>query len=1363
MFRVVSAISLIISLSGIFTNAQNVKYYSSESSMLSNSLINHIIQDSYGYVWVATEDGLNRFDGSDFFVYRTKATDVFHDGSGLNANYIQTMFEDSQKNLWIGTIRGLQRYNRTSDSFETIPIVAIGDTIAAHVTGIVEDNEGQIWIATSGRGVLCYNGSVATHPDNFKAIASLDFISSISFDKNGDLWLVAFKNGVYRCNTKRGAISLIKLTSTSQLNATTSITHCEDGKTFININDEGLYIFDEESERFVPSDITKIYGAVNIFSFASDKENYYIGTEGKGLITHHIRTGKGEVLDYYIPHVDLKKAKVHSILIDRDGNMWLGLFQKGILLVPRQTAHFTTYSYTQGVKNSIGSGSVMSICAQNDGRLWLGIDSDGLYCVDSNGNANHIENANMPSTIMNIYQNGNDLLLASYNKGLLKYNITSGEITSLNEPLKSAHKNYDNRTTSIVKDSRGRIWVGSFGCGVFVYSSDLQHAIAYSSTSERVDYSRNEPVNNWVNCLCTDHNNIWMGTYGGLSCYDIGKESFIAISDTLRNHIGKRVIYSIAADEKNNNLWFATNDGIFCYNQDTMECIHLTEEEGLPSNTNVSVRTDSLGRAWIGTYNGLSCIQINKDQTSHIDNFHYHNGLQGNEFSRDAAIYNASNGRMYFGGTGGVSSFNPYETEADSIDLHLLFTQFFLNGRFAGNCVPESGPIKFSSSEKSFSVGLTTMNFVNPEFVRYMYYLEGFDNGWQETAYGDKQITYTNILHGQYTLHVKANLGGTMSAEKTLDIEIQPLWWQTNWAIVIYLLLFIGVVLLLYYLIQQRKIIHQQLVDQQHLQEIDEAKFQFFFNISHEIRTPLTLILNPVKQMLQNNNMEESAKKNLLIISRNAQRILRLINQLLDIRKIEKGQFAVRSYKTDISKFVENILSSFESVANSKGIETNMSVEMSDRMVEIDTTNFDKVIYNLYSNAFKFTPNKDGIIKTHIYEEKDSEYVIIDITDNGPGVEVEQRSRIFDRFYQVTGRQDAQFLGTGIGLHLTRSIVMLHGGTIAVLDNQENFATGSTFRIRIPRCQPVSGEQFSAKNIQQTDKEAFTNENFSASLYVEQPEMSNSDSKVRSTTNHKILVVDDEVEISQYITEQLQRRYKVTTCSNGKQALDCILNEPFDLVITDVMMPEMDGLTLCKKIKQNLLINHIPVILLTAKHSDADRNMGLLTGADAYIAKPFDMTILLSTIKSILSNRERILSRFANSAPDRAQIRHIEIKSVDEVLMQKVTDYIEQHISDPQMNVETLADHVGMSRVHMHRKLKELTGRSAREFIRTIRLQQAAILLGEKKLNISEVAYALGYTNLSHFSSTFKDFYGASPKEYMEKHLEEESKKKESE
>ena len=600
---------------------------------------------------------------------------------------------------------------------------------------------------------------------------------------------------------------------------------------------------------------------------------------------------------------------------------------------------------------------------------------------------------------------------------------------------------------------------------------------------------------------------------------------------------------------------------------------------------------------------------------------------------------------------------------------------------------------------------------------------------------------------GKYTFHVRALNHGNYSEIRTIKILIAAPWYETWWAYCLYIgfaaLLIWGIINNVMSRIRHRR----EITKREHDEQLNEAKLQFFINISHEIRTPMTLIINPLEKLLAEENKGE-LHKTYLMIYRNAQRILRLINQLMDIRKLDKGQMFLKFRETDIVGFIDDVMQPFEYMAHKKNINFVFQHDVAQLNAWVDLNNFDKILMNVLSNAFKYTP-EGGEIQVSLAVGRDitckdalRDFFEIVVTDSGIGIDKDKIERIFERFYQIDNDVTKSNFGTGIGLHLSRLLVQLHHGTIRVENRTD--VSGSRFIIRMP----LGSEHLRADEMEEaTFPTVYPHlSNLKEDLLDDTGEAPTSKPKTRQ----RVLVVEDEEEIRAYLKAELSDTYRVVTCCNGKEAYDFILKEMPDLVISDVMMPEMDGLTLCHKLKQNTNVNHIPIILLTAKSRTEDTLEGMETGADAYIVKPFNTELLKSTAANLITNRRLLRNKFSGTQQQEDKIEKISMKSNDEVLMDRIMKVVNKHLGNPEFNVEMLASEVGLSRVHVHRKLKEITNLSTHDFIKNIRLQQAASLLDQnKKMTISEVAYAVGYTNLSHFSNSFKEKYGMSPKEYM--------------
>jgi len=1075
---------------------------------------------------------------------------------------------------------------------------------------------------------------------------------------------------------------------------------------------------------------------------------------------------KKQLEDYTInaAPMDFSEGKIHTILEDKDKNLWLGLFQKGIVLIPKQTNPFEYYGSKSTYYNPIGQGCVMSIFQDSNQHLWIGADNEGIYELDAEGGClRHYQpgssSHSVANTIMCIYEDSEkNLWLGSYTRGIAKLNRKTG-VCDYSLPVDNE------KILSITEDKQKNLYIGTLGSGFYQYNLQTGSLKHYESAKDETgDLKRNELVNDWINYIfCDSEGFIWLGHYKGVSCFNPLTGSFINYRQ-VNTLISGCVGYAIQEDYSG-NIWAGTTDGLYCFNKKTEELKRFTTADGLSNNVICGLCEDSRHDIWLSTYMGISKYDVKNNR---FVNYYSGDGLQGNEFTH-GAFYKDKKGKIYFGGINGVTYFSPESIGSVSKETNVWVTDFYVfnhpihkNSLSGGEpvidtSVQDANQFRLSYKDNTFSIVFSTLQYNNPEQISYQYKVDELGSQWLSTEPGVNRVTYNNLPPGQYTFQVRALNYGNYSETRTVKILITPPWYQTWWAYCVYITLAGLLVLGIVNYILSRMRHRREIMKREHAEQLNEAKLQFFINISHEIRTPMTLIINPLEKLLADKRDGE-LHKTYLMIYRNAQRILRLINQLMDVRKLDKGQMFMKFRETDMVGFIADLMQTFEYMARKKNIRFVFKHEMPQLKVWIDLNNFDKVLMNILSNAFKYTPD-GGEVQVSLSTGRDitrrdalRDYFEIVITDSGIGIDRNKIERIFERFYQIDNDVTKSNFGTGIGLHLSRSLVQLHHGIIFA-ENRED-APGSRFIIRIPlgsahlRTDELETVDADTVMFHTVDKPVLAKLEEELMMEEEEPQTG-----TKAKTRLRILVVEDEIEIKAYLKSELSDEYKVETCNNGKEAYDLILRDTPDLVISDVMMPEMDGLALCRKIKQNTNVNHVPIILLTAKSKPEDTLEGMETGADAYMVKPFNTELLKRTIANLIANRRLLRNKFSGAQQQEDKIEKITMKSGDEILMGKIMKVVNEHLDDPTLNVEMLASEVGLSRVHVHRKLKELTNLSTRDFIKNIRLQQAATLLAQDhKLTVSEIAYATGYTNLSHFSSSFREKYGMSPKEYMNQH-----------
>lgn len=1352
--------------------AQTGKFYSTDKE-LSNSLINAVYQDRKGFIWIATENGLNKFDGTRFSIYRHNATD----STSLKNNYVRTLFEDSRGNFWIGCINGLQRYDRTTDNFHELFISRKDGRKNPHITSIIERRNGDLWIATSGQGAISLKKN--SNPASFHIETELtdrigsNYLNVIFEDSRQNLWIATEEKGLYRYSPESKELKSYKAPYHIAGDDVSAI--CEDahGQIFVGTLTKGLFRLSSRQEGNFEPILYQNRMNLNIRTLIIDtRGKLIIGTDGEGVKEYQPQQDIIVDSEINAGPFDFSKSKVHSLIEDKDHNLWLGIFQKGLILVPGISNKFDYYGYKSIHNNTIGSSCVMAIHTDEQATIWIGTDNDGLYAINDQGKQlrHYTHQAgnpqSVPGTILCLYEDSNqELWLGSYFDGLARINKQTGtcqDVTSLLQGNLNAGKP---KVSCIIEDKNKNLWVGTYGSGLYKINLPTQHVTYYESTrNENDDWSINRLPNDWISYLLEDKEGmIWIGTYKGLAVLNPQTDNFINYKKQ-NNLLPGYVVYSLL-ESSNGEIWAGTSEGLVCLNKDRLTPVLFTTADGLPSDIICGLAEDEKKNIWISTHQGIS--KLNPPEKKFI-NYYAGDGLQGNEFTR-TAVFKDKRGKIFFGGTNGVTAFYPQDITEIKKEMNVLITGFHVanrpvkKGDKSGNnvitdtAVMDTEQFTLAYNENTFSIDFSVLEFSNPDRISYQYKIKELGDEWISTQPGTNRVTYSSLKPGKYTFSVQARDHNNFSNIRTVTIAITPPWYQTWWAKVIWgcrgaLLIY---ALTMYILSRIRH--RQEVMRQKHMEQINEAKLQFFINISHEIRTPMTLIISPLEKLLAEHSEKQPVY---LMIYRNAQRILRLINQLMDIRKLDKGQMHLKFRETDIVGFINDLMQTFNYQAQKKNITFTFEKELegADSLkVWIDLNNFDKVLMNVLSNAFKYTHEGGNIevsLKTghnDAYRSALKDYFEIDITDNGIGIDKNKIEQIFERFYQIDNDMTQSNFGTGIGLHLSRSLVELHHGIIKA-ENRED-GQGTRFIIRLPLgSNHLKAEEL--ENPEETGSEPTISQLPKDSIYeTEEENKTNEYRKPKAKTRYRVLIVEDDEEIRRYIRSELDSDFRIYECTNGREGLETILKEKPDLVISDVMMPEMDGITLCRKIKQNININHIPIILLTAKSKAEDQIEGLEIGADAYIVKPFNTELLRTTISNLIANRERLRGKLVGEQQVEEKITKIEMKSNDEILMSKVMKTINDHLADPTLNVEMLAANVGMSRVHMHRKLKELTNQSARDFIRSIRLKQAANLLREKNLSVSEVAYATGFSNLSHFSNTFRDFYGISPSEYKEQQM----------
>ena len=1328
-------LALLCLTSSVSVTAQMGKLFDADKQM-SSSFTTQIYLDKDGFIWVATRNGLNRYDGYQFRIYKKES----RQNLGMASNYVNCMTQDRNGRFFIGMYGALQIFD--GQRFRTVTTYDLKKkAIPCYITSLLERKNGDMLIGTSGHGLLKMQG----HREAYEmdgVMKELKGVHRLMEDRWQRVWIATESQGLWRWDGKTVKRYFQEV---EMRNNILDVCEGDNGRVYVATANHGLFRLDGDTPTHIENTGHRHISVV----YFNRRGHLMLGYDGMGLGIYNPQNGRLTDNPYYSREVDLSTAKIYSICEDQNSNVWLGLLQKGIYMHPGHTMGFGYMGPKLGSRNVLGTACMTAVTGDRQGWRWTGTDRDGLYVQDDNFQMIKHFKENFPATVLGSCedQKGN-IWIGSFREGCgwidrktltyHPYRLPQGPDVSI----------FD-----IICDPKGQLWLATMGHGLIRLNPETGDIKSYTQHPKAPeDRKVNSITNDYISqlSLSPDGKHIYVATTMGVCCLNIETESWTSA-------LGENcLLYGTAAriaKEYDGILYIGTNDGLLCYNLKERKIKRLAVETGLADNGIASIEQDKTGRLWIGTDHGLCRLDPKTGKTS---NFYVDNGLQSNEFS-DGASWVSPRGYLVFAGLGGVTWFNPADVRERAWKAEVKLTNFTVNGepvargsmsgvwQVTDTTVIASKRFVLSSSDNTFAVQLSTLTYDNPEHIIYSYRINSED--WVRMPLGINEITFSHMAPGKYDFCVVAEQNGIQTPERCFEVIIHAPWYRTPLAYLIYILIPIA------FFLQYRQRRHRKeqdnlrLQEHIHAEEMADAKLRFFMNISHEIRTPMTLIVTPLQSLIKNDD-DPHRRSVYETIRRNAERILGLINQMMDLRKIDKGQMQMHMRETNLMAFIDDIYSLFAQQAKNKNIQFFFDHSEEDVKVWIDRNNFDKIIINILSNAFKFTPTGGEIRIRLTTNEKEA---TISIYDNGEKIPEDKLERIFERFYQSPSSANDRNIGTGIGLDLTRSLVELHHGSIEAHNNPDG--AGCEFVVTIP----LGNEHLTAEEMLTDEPEE---EETTESIIVEEPEEEETDvvsDLPKVGKRQKIVVVEDDSEIRGYLTEALSDDYEITGCENGKEGLAAVLKQMPDLVVSDVMMPEMDGTTLCSKIKTNNATSHIPVILLTAKSREEDQLEGLETGADAYIVKPFNMEILRRTIVNLIHSHHTLQLKFGRNDQLEELVDDIKMKSPDEKLLERVMTSINHNLNNTELSVDKIAEEVGISRVHLHRKMKELTGQTPHDFIRNIRMKKAASLLASADMNVSEVMYACGFSNAASFSTVFKKMYGMSPREYMNEHQKKDS------
>jgi signal transduction histidine kinase/ligand-binding sensor domain-containing protein/DNA-binding response OmpR family regulator len=1325
-------------------NNLSFDFYSQEHG-LSNNQIHCILQDKKGWMWFGTSQGVCRFDGYRFTVFKNDP----EDSTSLKGNLVRAMIEDSKGQLWIGTENGgLNKFNREKEKFSQLFYSGKEAPLKdATVTAINEDAAGFLWVGTETQLFRIEKESslTAVKPQNLHAFTQ--YFRILRSDRSGRIW-IGTNNGLFVYDPKNNQAEKILLPQNLSSNEEIwEIVMEDDDRVLVGTYANGMYIVNQTTLQARQLIIDPNNDRSNTVRAISKDRNgkYWIGTRGGLYVYEKV---KGVTGYYYHDEREPKSLVNNSILCithDAKGDVWIGT-RSGINFLIDERQNIQGYKAMPGDDRYLNSSEIYAFWIDPQNDIWVGTESGGInilnretgrfrYMIPQRGNPNSLSR----NCIKALLDDGKgNLWIGTFLGGIDVLNLQTGEFRHyFHDPANPASLS-DNRVWALRRDNNNNIWVGTSG------GLDKFDPATGSFIHESVANGQQ------VNWLAEDRDHcLWIGS-DELIIYNLNDRSVTRIDESTRYML----------QDSANRFWIATlNRGIVLYSKEKGVVKHYTEKNGLANNQTLAILEDSEHFLWISTTNGLSKFD---PETERFHNFSLKNGFQNNQFTYGAA-FKTQEGELLFGGISGFNIFNPAKIKSGDYFAPIVLTDLKIFNKSVKigdrkhdvltKSITETDRIRLKYDQNSITLEFASFDYANSVGIQYSYFLEGFDKDWNEPSV-NRSATYTNLDPGEYTFRVK-----TVSIDRKesnpgpeLKIIVLPPSWKTWW---FRSLLFIAVVglfyLLIAFLVNKEKLKNDLVLERlkaKKLHELDMMKLRFYTNISHEIRTPLTLILGPLEKMKNNILPASEIKGHVEVMHRNATQLHQLINQLLDFRKLETGNLKLVLSRGDLVSYISGIVGSFGKFAEEKEIELKFTSLKKEIVTNFDTDKVAKILNNLLSNAFKFT-GKGGKISVNmslIFDSDENEpvgdsqekrMIEISVKDSGIGIAESHLEKIFTRFFQVdeTGKQT----GTGIGLALTKELVKLHNGKIFVVSKP---GKGSKFTIQLPYEELPQVETHTHSAVLEKDNQS--------------PVGAEGDERLAENmlVGHKImLLVDDNADVRYFIKSHFSVNYEVLEAANGVEGWNVALKTIPDIIISDVMMPDMDGFEFCHKIRKDERTSHIPIILVTALGSREHEIEGLSHGADDYITKPFDLVILQTKVENILQVRQSLRQKYTGEML--LQPRNIILSSPDERFLQKAIEVVENNIADPDLDIERFATEIGVSRMQLYRKLDALSEMTVKEFVRNIRLKRAAQMLVQKKLNVSEVAYAVGFKDLSHFRKCFKQEFGMSASEYADKHSEE--------
>lgn len=1301
-------ISTLTILLGSWLGCQASLYrtYQTENGLSHNSVW-AVMQDSRGFLWFGTNDGLNRFDGLNCRVFRR----IDGDTLSLGSNFIHCLLEPQPGRILVGTKEGLYCYDTNTDKFSHI---ILGGQKFGHdktsVHCLLADEAGNIWVGCYGQGIYKLSSGFKQLSHYGPSQLPSPFVTALSMDAGGNLWIGTDNAGLYRLSSSSGKVSRTQLDKTN----VQSLFRQNNNSLWVGTAADGLFCLNPltgEASQILIRDTGKPVRDIKAITPYGPGE-IIMGSE-YGLLKYDSAKGTLDFFEDGNTFDNLPDKSIFAITVDDEGGLWLGTYFYGVSYRSPRINAFTFYPVSKTGNAAYSYNILHQLAAGADGNVLLTSRNNGISLFNPATGVIRDMQLSLPSSdIHTVLVVDNQIWASTYGRGISVMNYPSGVLM----------KNYtssdglpSNTVNELYRSSDGKIYVGTSRGAAVLQDGKFQQIKPIGNAS--------------VMTILEDlDGNLWFATHfhGIFKLTPEGKAYNYNNRPGDNSTIPGNNVNNIFLDSRG-KIWVGTEgEGLAIFNPASGKVEkRLSEADGLPSNTIYATLEDEEGNLWTTTGGGL--IKID-GETHAFRNFRYLENLLKIHYSHNSALAMGADSRIYLGGSGGFLTFNPSEITRNTAAPKVLITEYNIDGK--PNMISSTGDskIEMKASESTLGIDVACLSYLSPEQNVIAYRLQGYDEDWKYLTDGKRHIEYMNLPWGSYTFEVKgANNDGEWSQPVEMGVTVHRPLLMSNWMLFVYLLLLIlagYIIKLRIAAVQRRKMMKFSHAKEK---ELYEAKIGFFTNIAHEIRTPLSLISAPLESILSSGDGNDKTRRNLTVMQSNVRRLLELINQLLDFRKMEAQLMRLNFHKANVSELIMEICRRYEEFAKLHGVKLDTQGVDQNISCVLDSEAFKKIIGNLMSNAMKYA---DKHISVSMHDDLQAGVLRLEVVDDGPGIKEKDMEKIFESFYRVDDH--GKHPGSGLGLPLARSLAQMHSGSLTV---ESEYGHGSKFILEIPTSLE-EGSEISGDDHQHTDGTEKEEVVISAKSEPERP---------------TLLIVEDNEELRTFISDNLSDFYHVSTASNGIEAIEVLQRELVDIVVSDIMMPDMDGIELCRAVRNNPEFSHVPIVILSAKTDVETKVEGLNIGADAYIEKPFSMEQLKAQVKSILDSRRRLQESLIKSPLEYYRQHHSDDEKEAEkaAFIQKLNSLILDNLTNPDFSIDSLAQEFYMSRSSFHKRIKGITGETPNDYIRIVRLSKSAELLSSGKYQIVEVCYMVGFNTPSYFSKCFSKHFGMLPKDYI--------------